>query len=444
MATAGGWNSFSEGLQRGSDISLRWLAQQRADEQHRAEMEERGLRMAQARDVRAATEDLTRAASVGVNDRAATAALDADFERANQLAMQGQDVPVFQPQNFKPEFRQATTGELAQRGLRVAAARGDVNQVMAAKQAMNTAEEDEIFAKADITPENIAWLNANNSKLGIVPLKDKRGNVTNYRITDYANAGDPRDFNLSKADSKKLAGAVALMERNPSRALEIISGIDKQLAETVARENGITTSIVQTGNQAARYLSAEEQDRTRTGIAFGQANRPQYLQLINERNEPVLVDQNRLPQKDGVLQLPPGLRMAKLPQTLSDQEKIGYEEYLKAVQLLPPNAPQAQRDRLAQEFGVTRIVGGGRSGLPGWGQGQSVPTPQRAAPTQRPAAPPNAMLGQKFGVLTPRSVIEEAAAAGNPEAIRALQVLSDNDAALEMQRADPMLQYGPR
>ena len=68
---------------------------------------------------------------------------------------------------------------------------------------------------------------------------------------------------------------------------------------------------------------------------------------------------------------------------LTKREEIAYKAYLDELKNLPPNAPKAQLDDLANRYGVTGIVGGSQ-GLPSWGSGATTTTPAASPTTPTP------------------------------------------------------------
>lgn len=127
----------------------------------------------------------------------------------------------------------------------------------------------------------------------------------------------------------------------------------------------------------------------------------------------------------------PRLRPMKPPPVLNDLEKITYEKVV-VPQLEALNAkhkgaeiPTPERAAVFRNAGLDPARFGVQ-GMPGWGQG---PRPGKPTPAAAPAPalqPPRRHEGQRFGMFTPRSVIDEAVRAGNPDAIAFQRAMEEN------------------
>ena len=97
---------------------------------------------------------------------------------------------------------------------------------------------------------------------------------------------------------------------------------------------------------------------------------------------------------------------------------------------------EKQRAYAIQFFSGVDQTGGGYDdkALSGWNPGKPGAASAKK-PESTTAALPRRFEGQKFGMLTPKSVVLEAAQAGNPEAIAFLE-------AMEKNKMDQELQYG--
>jgi hypothetical protein len=182
--------------------------------------------------------------------------------------------------------------------------RSSPDQLAALDKEYGAAQEDDLFSKAEFTAEDTKWLNNNHKSLTVKDAVDAKGKKTGYRLTDIVD-GTAVDHMISMADGKKLAGALAIMKLNPTRALDIIGGIDKNLAEIVARENGLKTNVGDTGNKVQGNINDDahkaavladtvefhkgslRNDAARTGImrgAYADKNKTADPKLVAENN----------------------------------------------------------------------------------------------------------------------------------------------------------------
>lgn len=247
---------------------------------------------------------------------------------AGPMPMGVQRIPTVPSAGAAPARRDATRGELNNAQFHVALARRDTGTMAALDRDRQGIREDELLANAAITPESIRWVNNTHPRFTIKPLM-KGGKETGYTISDITPEGDAVETRLSMADAKRLAGGIALMQMNPTRAYEIISGIDGKLAESLARENGVRTQSAQANNSAVRYANSDAGDaetraeisrhntamesdsRARLGLARASANKPNYIQLVDSNGDAQMVDASKLPSQRGVLQFPQGMRFPR-------------------------------------------------------------------------------------------------------------------------------------
>lgn len=305
--------------------------------------------------------------------------------------------------------RAATRSERTAGLQRIAAAKQDLGSLNTLEDKRNQQEEDEIFAagvKKGFDPELAVWLNQNNNS---VTLGDPDQNgVAKLSVVKADGKGYFRE--LSKAHQAKLSGAVALMERNPTRALELIAQVDKTLAETVAAQNDLTTKVLTTNNDATYKSAAMTNDAARTrndgarvalerrrvGIAERQANatiaRERSLGVENYWDPATnsVVAMERVIGEDGkstVREMPlrPGLRpvssLNQRPQRSPYQEELS-KAFGAEIQMARTPAQQEQvrakyRDMGLEGLGedpvlaaLARATGKGGQGAPG---GAEVP-----------------------------------------------------------------------
>lgn len=205
-----------------------------------------------------------------------------------------------------PTFNAAPTRADAEEVLaRIAAVKGDTTGFRAARDAATRFREDDLF-KTKIkeytgAPEQIGsfvgFVN-NNSKSVTLGLPDRRGFADMSIVTP---TGDAVFAKLSRADQAKLYAAVGLMDMNPTKALEMIAGVNKDLAAAVAVDNGLTINVggkqnEVAGKRAAAIASERTADAAVTNansaaglrrlqgdaITKAQANREEAASLISQ------------------------------------------------------------------------------------------------------------------------------------------------------------------
>jgi hypothetical protein len=96
--------------------------------------------------------------------------------------------------------------------------------------------------------------------------------------------------------------------------------------------------------------------------------------------------------------------------------------------------PLAKQAAYANEFYLGRETDGGLPDIPKGGLNLEKPGAKKSQPAS--TALPRSFEGQKFGMLTPRSVVLEAAQAGNPDAIAFLEGMEKNRLDQELQRGN--------
>lgn len=127
--------------------------------------------------------------------------------------------------------------------MKVATARRDAQGFASAMAARDTAVEDETMGAVKLakpgTPEWTAQMESVRSQLRghkqiTLGKPDKQGFVN----LSYEDAGGGTVFaKLSAADQHALLMADSIMERNPTRALQMIRGVNAELAAAIARDN---------------------------------------------------------------------------------------------------------------------------------------------------------------------------------------------------------------
>ncbi len=234
-----------------------------------------------------------------------------------------------------------------------------------------------------------------------ITMEDPDPKTGLVRLSVVREDGRAVAMNLNRQDQAQVFAAVQMMQSNPTRALDVLRRVNGDLADAVARENQMAGTLAGNANNVASTAHGMGMARERldlqvreTGARIGAINRPQWQHLVGADGEPVMVDLNSVQSRGGVAQLPEGVRMPRLPQTLSDQQMVAYRAALEAINQLPPNAPQGQVDAIYARFGLDPRQFGGSGGMPGWGGNQPAPTDGRAsaAPSSgisRPIPAPN-------------------------------------------------------
>lgn len=167
---------------------------------------------------------------------------------------------------------------------RIALLKGDLAGFRAAQTNQRTMQEDDLFAQklgeykgtADQVAGTVAYLN-NNSRRLTMGTPDKNGLV---QLAVAKDDGTASFLSLSKQDQAKLYAAGHLLERNPTRALEMMAGVNKELAAAVAADNGLTANLTSNSNDVAgksatmtHQVNADANDKRRTdGTITHQAN----------------------------------------------------------------------------------------------------------------------------------------------------------------------------
>lgn len=138
---------------------------------------------------------------------------------------------------------------------RIALLKGDLTGFRTAQTNQRTIQEDDLFATKlkeykgtdDQVASTAAYLN-NNSRRLTMGTPDKNGLV---QLAVAKDDGTASFLNLSKQDQAKLYAAGHLLELNPTKALEMMAGVNKELAAAVAADNGLTANLTSNSNDVA-------------------------------------------------------------------------------------------------------------------------------------------------------------------------------------------------
>lgn len=215
--------------------------------------------------------------------------------------------------------------------------------------------------------------------------------------------GDKK-IQLSRTDMAQMVGGLYAIEKGAVDAgYKQIAAVNKTIADLAAQQNDLTLKTTKEGNDVAERTARMENDTTRLteqgrhnaaveGNQQTQVNRPHLVQMVNEKNELVFVDQNKLKTDvNGMAIMPAGIRPMKQPQQLSDGDKIKVAQYYKALENAPANMTPAQYDQMTARYGVAHLIGIGKPKYEGWAatesQGQSAPAqsqPTKATGVRQP------------------------------------------------------------
>lgn len=167
-------------------------------------------------------------------------------------------------------IRKATRNDVNTAQQRVALASRDSREFSRLRQESQGFAEEDAFnenVKAalkdpKVAQQSLRLANLGSSRVSGVPGKD--GYTT---LTIVQDDGEAIAKRMSPVQMAKLHGAYGLMEVNPAKALDIISGVDKDLGAAVAAESGMVVQLAQGNNQTQRYRNADANDAARTRIA---------------------------------------------------------------------------------------------------------------------------------------------------------------------------------
>lgn len=287
----------------------------------------------------------------------------------------------------------------------IAGAQRDVNAMGRLATEAGTLRIDQKFNDAmkaykgdpDQIGSTIQYVNGNSKSL-TMGAPDKNGLVRMSIVTPDKNA---EFIKLSKQDQAQLYAAGSIMSDDPKRALEIMSGINKNMAAAFAAENGLTKLLADNTNDVSTKSASMSNDAKRTandtarvGIAAGAAKRAaendrlgKLMPFVDANGQPTFGEAAMVGGQPTIrpVNVTGGLRMP--PAQPSRAQEAALKTYYESVAGMP-EAPQAQRDKLAAQLGITQFVGGG-GGLSFGGPAAGAPAgePGAAAPVQVPGRP---------------------------------------------------------
>lgn len=188
---------------------------------------------------------------------------------------------------------------------------------------------------------------------------------------------------LNRAQMAQMVEGMHRMSQGDATGIQALAGVNKDLAASAKEDFDRLVSVTTSGNDVAYKSNAMLNDNARTGIAAQglkqrerELGRPDLIQMYDKNNNVVLVDKRTMTP----VTMPEGLRMPKLPQELTERQKMQLTAYNKALEGLPSDVPRAQLDALASRYGVSDILGG--AGGLSWGESPA------AKPATTPQQPP--------------------------------------------------------
>jgi hypothetical protein len=157
----------------------------------------------------------------------------------------------------------------------LAASQGDMRALSTLDAEARAIAEDDFIAGRikgytgadDQVAQTRQWINQSSQRITL-GAPDKNGLVRLSVVTPDGGAEFPK---LNRSDQATLYAAVGLLERNPVRALQMMAGVNKTLAEAVAAENNLTGVLAQNTNSVADKTSAIN-ERTAASARADEAN----------------------------------------------------------------------------------------------------------------------------------------------------------------------------
>jgi hypothetical protein len=412
--------AFAQGFRMGGDIYGRAQSSKLAREQEErarresdALLEQRGLQTGalrrkdsqeiQAQGIRSELADFTQ----GIDRPATSQALDADFNMANQAALQGLQLPAVQGGSnaaneaaltqrapvdpAAPEYQQRMAGLRS----RLALATGDDSTFANIQQAEATrvaSQQDSAFARAimadpsgDAAKQARSFINTQSQRLST--KVDPKTGITTFAMVK----GDGYDeIKINPADLGKVAVGFRRLERGDVGGLDIIAGVNKDLAAVAREEFKLEMDVGKTNNDANYKTGALANDRARLGI---QQRSAQNLQRFQDADgNVVLLDVAGLPRsRDGTVQIPPNLKPINARPEFSFKDITDRARALVDSGVMDPDNP---KQRLTMDNAIRIVRQEAQSGeaymsvadrviaalQKGEAGGAQTPTPAAAAP----------------------------------------------------------------
>jgi hypothetical protein len=242
----------------------------------------------------------------------------------------------------------------------------------------------EEYTRGDDVPGSFSWEPGEKGKVGAY----------------WYMAPGSAPVKLSPDEARQLYQLRMVRDMDPFRTEQEIAKLKGGARDAALKMLQLQTQAVGVQNQAVnaaednargeRQLDLQEQglgiQRARLALdrrGGGGSDRPDWITLFDENNQPVIVDRNRLPVDNrGVATIPAGLRAPKSPPVLNDMQKVAYAKALEEISTLPQEGlTAAATARVYQKYGLDPQMFG-VSGLPSWGTG--APTQETPPPTVAP------------------------------------------------------------
>lgn len=204
---------------------------------------------------------------------------------------------------------------------------------------------------------------------------------------------------LSKAEQARLWAAAQNMGTHPQQALRDIAAINKNLATALAADANVDLEVNKGRTEQFKAASMDDfhrasiaNDAARIGVARAAANnRPQNVrEFVDAKGNSVLVDLSQMPRdKDGVVQIPQGLRPPRARPEFTPKDVSDYIESRTMTDPAFKKIPRAQQEAVA--IRTLSSLHGGQGAATGGGLENVYANPpggNKPAITATPAAAP--------------------------------------------------------
>ena len=377
------WESAEEARLRNEELAMRKARDARDAELHGATMDEKRRAAALANEllgIRREIQDYQQ----GINRQATNAALDADFEAANQAALQGLPVPAVRG-GSNAANEQALTVKNAvdpnslqyQVGLnrllqRYATVSGDVTKaaelaaqgrLLSFQEAMNAQRQQ----FANMTPEERAAFMERVTEnaalpLNVVPVANK-GGKGGAEFMVWVE-GKPR-IRVDEATLSDIYAAGNLMGQYGDLARDFLSKGSDKIRQIYKDFVDVTDKVISRNNDVVdkgHRMWVDERRLSQTGAYYSAAGRNR-MEFVNGNGETVVLDMSRVPvDQNGQYQIPPGLRpknaqppadFVKLPEdgTLVRDRNGNVYTYTGGEPVLRGGVPSTELPKKLREWG---------------------------------------------------------------------------------------------
>ena len=128
--------------------------------------------------------------------------------------------------------------------------------------------------RPDLDKEVLPHLNLNSPRVSFAKDLDAKGRPTGYTVLAVDEKGEGKKIPLSTLQMQEVASLGQMLYENPKHAqriLQRIGAINKDLAEAVARENGLNIETTKVNNQGAHFKHSDENQRIIANAAAARA-----------------------------------------------------------------------------------------------------------------------------------------------------------------------------